>query len=75
MKKITLTGQKRLEESGCRVIYGLDGLKVHSKLCLITYKNNQGVHYISQVGTGNYNENNFLLEITVFLMEIQSDKK
>lgn len=47
---------KRMEESGCRVIYGLDGLKVHSKLCLITYKNNQGVHYISQIGTGNYNE-------------------
>lgn len=47
---------KRLEEAGCRVIYGLDGLKVHSKLCLITYKSNKKVHYISQVGTGNYNE-------------------
>lgn len=47
---------KRMEESGCRVIYGLNGLKVHSKLCLITYKNNQGVQYICQVGTGNYNE-------------------
>ena len=47
---------KRLEESGCRVIYGLDGLKVHSKLCLITYKNEKGIQYISQIGTGNYNE-------------------
>ena len=49
---------KRLEAAGCRVIYGLDGYKVHSKLCLITYKNNQGVQYVSQIGTGNYNENN-----------------
>ena len=47
---------KRLEEAGCRVIYGLDGLKVHSKLCLITYKNEKGIQYISQIGTGNYNE-------------------
>lgn len=59
---------KRLEESGCRVIYGLDGLKVHSKLCLITYKNNQGVHYISQVGTGNYNENTSKLYTDLSLM-------
>lgn len=48
---------KRLESAGCHVIYGLDGLKVHSKLCLITYKNHDGVDYISQIGTGNYNEN------------------
>ena len=38
------------------MIYGLDGLKVHSKLCLITYKNEKGIQYISQIGTGNYNE-------------------
>ena len=59
---------KRLEESGCRVIYGLDGLKVHSKLCLITYKNAQGVEYISQVGTGNYNENTSRLYTDLSLM-------
>lgn len=59
---------KRLEESGCRVIYGLDGLKVHSKLCLITYKNQDGVHYISQVGTGNYNENTSRLYTDLCLM-------
>jgi len=47
---------KLLEDAGCRVIYGLDGLKVHSKLCLITYKNTEGIQYISQIGTGNYNE-------------------
>lgn len=59
---------KRLEESGCRVIYGLDGLKVHSKLCLITYKNNQTVQYISQIGTGNYNENTSKLYTDLSLM-------
>jgi len=59
---------KRLEESGCHVIYGLDGLKVHSKLCLITYKNVQGVQYISQVGTGNYNENTSKLYTDLSLM-------
>lgn len=59
---------KRLEESGCRVIYGLDGLKVHSKLCLITYKNNQSVEYICQIGTGNYNENTAKLYTDLSLM-------
>ena len=59
---------KRLEESGCRVIYGLDGLKVHSKLCLITYKNGQNIDYICQVGTGNYNENTAKLYTDLALM-------
>lgn len=47
---------KRLEDAGCRIIYGLDHLKVHSKLCLITRKKNHSVEYITQIGTGNYNE-------------------
>lgn len=47
---------KMLEEAGCRVIYGLDEYKVHSKACLITYKNGDKVEYITQIGTGNYNE-------------------
>jgi len=47
---------ERLEEAGCRVIYGFDGYKVHSKICLITYRNKNEIHYITQVGTGNYNE-------------------
>ena len=59
---------KRLEAAGCRVIYGLDGYKVHSKLCLITYKNNQGVQYVSQIGTGNYNENTAKLYTDLSLM-------
>ena len=45
-----------LEDAGCHVIYGLDGYKVHSKLCLITRKDENGIEYITQVGTGNYNE-------------------
>ena len=47
---------QRLEEAGCRVLYGFDGYKVHSKVCLITRKERSGVSYITQVGTGNYNE-------------------
>lgn len=47
---------RKLEEAGCRVIYGLNGYKVHSKLCLITRKTEQGLSYITQIGTGNYNE-------------------
>ena len=46
----------RLEEAGCRVIYGLAGFKVHSKVCLITRKDLGSIQYITQIGTGNYNE-------------------
>ena len=44
---------ERLEEAGCRVIYGFEGYKVHSKICLITYRNRNNIEYITQVGTGN----------------------
>lgn len=47
---------RRLEDAGCHVVYGIDGLKVHSKLCLITRKTDDEIQYITQVGTGNYNE-------------------
>ena len=47
---------ERLEEAGCRVIYGFENYKVHSKICLITYRNRGDIQYITQVGTGNYNE-------------------
>ena len=57
-----------LEDAGCHVIYGLDGLKVHSKLCLITRKNEQGITYITQVGTGNYNEKTARLYTDLSLM-------
>lgn len=47
---------KQLEEAGCTVIYGLEDYKVHSKLCLITRKKDGALSYLSQIGTGNYNE-------------------
>ena len=47
---------KMLEEAGCKVIYGMENFKCHSKLCLITLQDKKGTHYITQVGTGNYNE-------------------
>ena len=47
---------RRLEDAGCRIIYGLGQYKVHSKLCLITRNLPEGISYITQVGTGNYNE-------------------
>lgn len=47
---------RRLEDAGCRIVYGLDHTKVHSKLCLITYQDEGKVNYITQIGTGNYNE-------------------
>ncbi len=47
---------RRLEEAGCRIIYGLGQYKVHSKLCLITRSLPDGISYITQIGTGNYNE-------------------
>lgn len=45
-----------LEEAGCTVIYGLSDYKIHAKLCLITRKIHNQIRYITQVGTGNYNE-------------------
>lgn len=47
---------ERMEEAGCRVLYGFEGYKVHSKLCLITYRSRNEIRYITQIGTGNYNE-------------------
>ena len=48
---------QRLEEAGCNILYGFESYKVHSKVCLITRKDRTGViQYITQIGTGNYNE-------------------
>ena len=47
---------ERMEDAGCRVIYGIEGYKVHSKICLITYRSRSEIQYITQIGTGNYNE-------------------
>lgn len=51
-----LSWAKMLEESGCQVIYGAEGFKCHSKICLITMRNHNKTSYITQIGTGNYNE-------------------
>ena len=59
---------RRLEDAGCQVIYGLDGYKVHSKLCLITRKNAGQVECITQIGTGNYNEKTSRLYTDLSLM-------
>lgn len=59
---------KRLEDSGCKVIYGPRNLKVHSKLLLITKKSGKNVKYIVQVGTGNYNEKTSAIYTDLCLM-------
>ena len=63
---------ERLEEAGCHVIYGFEGYKVHSKICLITYRNRNNIEYITQVGTGNYNEKTATMYTDVSL--ITADK-
>ena len=64
---------RQLEDAGCRVIYGLDGYKVHSKLCLITRKKKGKVSYITQIGTGNYNEKTSRLYTDLSLMTANAD--
>ena len=59
---------RRLEDAGCNVIYGLDGYKVHSKLCLITRRVEGQTQYITQIGTGNYNEKTARLYTDISLM-------
>ena len=59
---------ERLEEAGCRVLYGFEGYKVHSKICQITYRNRNEINYITQIGTGNYNEKTAAMYTDVSLM-------
>ena len=59
---------QRLEDAGCRLIYGLDHIKVHSKLCQITYMSEEGARYVTQIGTGNYNEKTSKLYTDLSLM-------
>lgn len=59
---------ERLEEAGCRVIYGFEGYKVHSKICLITYRSRNEIQYITQIGTGNYNEKTAAMYTDLSLM-------
>lgn len=64
---------ERLEEAGCRVIYGFDGYKVHSKVCLITYRNRNEIQYITQIGTGNYNEKTAAMYTDLSLMTANAE--
>ena len=64
---------RRLEDAGCRILYGLDKLKVHSKLCLITKKQEGHISYITQIGTGNYNEKTSRLYTDLSLMTANVD--
>ena len=57
-----------LEDAGCKILYGPEGYKVHSKLCLITLKDGEEEKYISQIGTGNYNEKTAALYTDLCLM-------
>ncbi len=59
---------QRSEDAGCRLIYGLDHIKVHSKLCQITYMSEEGIRYVTQIGTGNYNEKTSKLYTDLSLM-------
>lgn len=47
---------ERLEEAGCKVLYGFEDYKVHSKICLITLRERGALRHVTQIGTGNYNE-------------------
>ncbi len=62
-----------LEQAGCRVIYGLDRMKVHSKLLLITRRHEGEIEYITQIGTGNYNEDTVRLYTDYALMTASRD--
>lgn len=59
---------RQLEQAGCQVIYGLDGYKVHSKLCLVTRRAKGTIEYYTQIGTGNYNEKTARLYTDLSLM-------
>ena len=64
---------RRLEAAGCSVIYGLDGYKVHSKLCLITRREEGQTVYYTQIGTGNYNEKTARIYTDISLMTANQD--
>lgn len=64
---------RRLQDSGCNIIYGPRDLKVHSKLLLITRKIGQKTEYITQIGTGNYNEKTSALYTDLSLMTANPD--
>lgn len=64
---------RRMEDAGCRIIYGIDYTKVHSKICLISYAEDNHIKHISQIGTGNYNEKTSKLYTDLSLMTANED--
>lgn len=64
---------KMLEEAGCQVIYGTEGFKCHSKICLITLRSHKKTSYITQIGTGNYNEKTNTMYTDLSLMTANID--
>ena len=64
---------EHLENAGCRVIYGIDSYKVHSKICLITRREQGHIRYLTQVGTGNYNEKTAKLYTDFSLITARKD--
>lgn len=68
-----ITWARELEEAGCRVIYGPAGYKCHGKICLITRKEKTGLSYVTQIGTGNYNEKTARLYTDLCLMTADRD--
>ncbi len=67
-----LAWSKMLENAGCQVIYGAEGFKCHSKICLITYRSHNRTGYITQIGTGNYNEKTNAMYTDLSLMTADS---
>lgn len=64
---------RRLEKAGCRIIYGIPNYKVHSKVCLVTYRQGNKISYLTQIGTGNYNEKTSRLYTDFCLMTADQD--
>ncbi len=68
-----ISWSQMLEDAGCHVIYGIENFKCHSKICLITMQNGEQVEYITQIGTGNYNEKTSALYTDLSLMTAAQD--
>ncbi|CAM3483009.1 polyphosphate kinase 1 [Marinicrinis lubricantis] len=64
---------ERLEEAGCQVIFGVEGYKVHSKICLITRKDRNTIRYITHIGTGNFNEKTAKLYSDISIITAQEE--
>lgn len=64
---------ERLEEAGCTIIYGFEEYKVHSKICLITRREHGAIRYLTQIGTGNYNEKTAAMYTDLSLLTMDQD--